>query len=202
MYTNGRFFGKIRSVIRSGECFMDRLIRGFAFDGQVRLVAISSANLVQKALDIHGLSPVATAALGRLLTGGAIMGAMLKNDDDKLTLILKGDGPLGNAVVCANKNAVVKGYVQNPIVDLPLTENGKLDVGNAVGKNGLLTVVKDIGLKQPEAGSIEITTKSASLSTSSIFSYTTYSNLDMVLAQLLILSPILRFLSAASISMS
>ncbi len=158
MYTNGRFFGKIRSVIRSGECFMDRLIRGFAFDGQVRLVAISSANLVQKALDIHGLSPVATAALGRLLTGGAIMGAMLKNDNDKLTLILKGDGPLGNAVVCANKNAVVKGYVQNPIVDLPLTKNGKLDVGNAVGKNGLLTVIKDIGLKQPEAGSIEITT--------------------------------------------
>lgn len=137
---------------------MDKLIKGFAFDGQVRLIGIDSTELVQHALNIHGLSPVAVAALGRLLTGGAIMGAMLKNDSDRLTLMVKGDGPLGNIVVCANSKAIVKGYVQNPVVDIPLNSKGNLDVGGAVGKNGLLTVVRDIGLKHPETGSVEITT--------------------------------------------
>lgn len=137
---------------------MDRLIKGFACDGQVRLIGVSSADLVQRALDIHGLSPVAVSALGRLLTGGAMMGAMLKNDSDRMTLMLKGDGPLGNIVVCSNSKAAVKGYVQNPIVDIPLNEKGNLDVGGAVGKNGLLTVIRDIGLKQPESGSVNITT--------------------------------------------
>lgn len=137
---------------------MDRLIKGFAFDGQVRLIGISCTDLVQRALDIHGLSPVAVGALGRLLTGGAIMGAMLKNQSDRLTLMLKGDGPLGNIIVCANNNAVVKGYVQNPFVDMPLNSKGKLDIGGAVGKDGLLTVIRDIGLKQPESGSVKITT--------------------------------------------
>lgn len=137
---------------------MDRLIKGFACDGQVRLIGVSSTDLVQKALDIHGLSPVAVSALGRLLTGGAMMGAMLKNNSDRLTLMLKGDGPLGNIVVCSNNSATVKGYVQNPVVDIPLNEKGSLDVGGAVGKNGLLTVVRDIGLKQPESGSVNITT--------------------------------------------
>lgn len=137
---------------------MDRLIKGFACDGQVRLIGVSTTELVQKALDIHGLSPVAVSALGRLLTGGAMMGAMLKNDNDRLTLMLKGDGPLGNIVVCSNSKSVVKGYVQNPIVDIPLNGKGNLDVGGAVGKSGLLTVVRDIGLKQPESGSVNITT--------------------------------------------
>jgi molecular chaperone Hsp33 len=140
------------------EVFMDRLIKGFACDGQVRLIGVSTTELVQKALDIHGLSPVAVSALGRLLTGGAMMGAMLKNDNDRLTLMLKGDGPLGNIVVCSNSKSVVKGYVQNPVVDIPLNGKGNLDVGGAVGKSGLLTVVRDIGLKQPESGSVNITT--------------------------------------------
>ncbi len=135
---------------------MDRLVKGFAFDGQVRLIGVVSTDLVQKALDIHKLSPVGTAALGRLLTAGAIMGSMMKNDDDRLTLIVKGNGPLGNIVVCADSKATVKGYVQNPMVDVPLMADGTLDIGTAVGREGLLTVVKDIGLKEPQTGSVEL----------------------------------------------
>jgi len=81
---------------------------------------------------------------------------MMKNDSDRLTLMVKGDGPLGNIVVCSDSRAIVKGYVQNPMVDVPLSSNGSLDVGTAVGKNGLLTVIKDIGLKEPQVGSVEL----------------------------------------------
>jgi len=137
---------------------MDKLVRGFAFDGQVRLIGVVSTDIVQKALDIHKLSPVATAALGKLLTGGAIMGSMMKNDTDKLTLMVKGDGPLGNIVVCGNSKGEVKGYVHNPLADVSLTENGRIDVGAGVGKNGLLSVIKDIGLKEPQTGSVKIST--------------------------------------------
>jgi len=135
---------------------MDRLVKGFAFEGQVRLIGIESTNLVQTALDTHGLSPVGVAALGRLLTAGAIMGSMMKNDKDRLTLMVKGDGPLGNIVVCADSKAIVKGYAQNPTADVPLSESGNLDVGTAVGRSGILTVVKDIGLKEPQSGSVEL----------------------------------------------
>lgn len=135
---------------------MDKLIKGFAFDGQVRLIGIVSTTLVQKALDIHKLSPVSTAALGRLLTGGAIMGSMMKDEEDRLTIIMNGNGPIGRMVVCANSKASVKGYVENPVADVPLSENGSLDVGSAVGTKGLLTVIKDIGLKEPQSGSVEI----------------------------------------------
>lgn len=135
---------------------MDRLVKGFAFDGQVRLIGIEATDLVQTALDIHKLSPVGTAALGKLLTAGAIMGSMMKNDKDRLTLMVKGDGPLGNIVVCADSKATVKGYVQNPMVDVPLSKSGTLDVGTAVGRNGLLTVIKDIGLREPQVGSVEL----------------------------------------------
>lgn len=134
---------------------MGRLIKGLAFDGQVRVVAVDSTDIVAKALKIHELSPTATGALGRFLTAGALMGAMLKNDTDKLTLMMKGDGPLGNMVVCSDKSATVKGYAQNPFVDIPLNSMGKLDVGGAVGQ-GMMTVIKDIGLKEPYSGSVEI----------------------------------------------
>jgi molecular chaperone Hsp33 len=139
-----------------GMTLMDRLIKALAFDGQVRLIAIDSKNIVNTALNLHGLSPTATGALGRFLTAGALMGSMLKNDIDKLTLIIKGNGPIGNMVVCSDKNAVVKGYVQNPSADLPLNSLGKLDIGGVVGKNGTLKVIKDIGLKEPYSGSVEI----------------------------------------------
>lgn len=134
---------------------MARLIKGLAFDGQVRVLAIDSTDIVAKALEIHGLSPTATGALGRFLTAGSLMGAMLKNDADKLTLLMKGDGPLGNMVVCADKTGTVKGYAQNPDVDIPLNKLGKLDVGGAVGQ-GMMTIIKDIGLKEPYSGSVEI----------------------------------------------
>lgn len=137
---------------------MDKLVRGFAFDGQVRLIGVVSTDIVQEALDIHKLSPVAVAALGKLLTAGAIMGSMMKNEKDKLTLMVKADGPLGNIVVCGNSKGEVKGYVHNPVADIPLTDNGRIDVGAGVGKNGLLSVIKDIGLKEPQTGSVEITT--------------------------------------------
>lgn len=135
---------------------MDRLVKGFAFDGQVRLIGVEARDLVQVALDTHKLSPVGTAALGKTLIAGAIMGSMMKNDDDRITIMVKGDGPLGNIVVCANSKATVKGYVQNPMVDVQLLENGNLDVGTAVGRKGILTVAKDIGLKEPQTGSIEL----------------------------------------------
>ena len=117
---------------------MDRLVKGFAFDGQVRLIGIEATNLVQVALDTHKLSPVGTAALGKLLMAGSIMGSMMKNDKDKLTLMVKGDGPIGNIVVCADSKGIVKGYAQNPMVDIPLTKDGNLDIGGAVGRSGLL----------------------------------------------------------------
>jgi len=135
---------------------MDRLIKAFAYDGQVRLIIATTKDIVSEALKIHELSPTATAALGRFLTAGALMGAMLKNDADKLTLIMKGDGPLGNMVVCSDKNAKVKGYAQNPFAEMPLNSLGKLDVGGIVGHNGMMTVIKDIGLKEPYSGGVEI----------------------------------------------
>lgn len=135
---------------------MNKLVKGFAFDGQVRLIGIVSTDIVQKALDIHKLSPVATAALGKLLTAGAVMGSMMKNDNDRLTLMVKGNGPIGNIIVCSDSKAQVKGYVYNPVVDVPLKKDGSLDVGGAVGNSGLLSVIKDIGLKEPQVGSVEI----------------------------------------------
>lgn len=139
-----------------GMTLMDKLIKALAYDGQVRLIAIDSKDIVNTALNVHSLSPTAAGALGRLLTAGALMGSMLKNDTDKLTLIIKGDGPIGNIVVCSSKNAIVKGYAQNPSIDLPLNSLGKLDIGGAVGRNGMLKVIKDIGLKEPYLGSVEI----------------------------------------------
>lgn len=135
---------------------MDRLIKALAYEGQVRLIAAITSDIVAEALKIHELSPTATGALGRFLTAGALMGSMLKNETDKLTVIMKGDGPLGNMVVCADKDAKVKGYAQNPWAEMPLNTLGKLDVGGAVGHNGMMTVIKDIGLKEPYSGSVQI----------------------------------------------
>lgn len=137
---------------------MDKVVKGFACEGQVRLIGAVTTDLVYHSLTIHRTSPVATAALGRLLTAGVLMGATLKNDTDRLTLMMKGNGPIGNMVVCANSKTIVKGYVENPFVDLPMNELGKLDVGSAVGKTGTLTVIKDMGLKEPYSGSIDIVT--------------------------------------------
>ncbi len=128
----------------------DYIVRATAAKNQVRAFAATTRNMVETARMHHNTSPVATAALGRLLTAGAMMGSMMKNDKDVLTLQIKGDGPIGGLTVTADSHANVKGYVENPDVILP-PKNGKLDVGGALGI-GLMNVIKDMGLKEPYVG--------------------------------------------------
>ncbi|WP_040953069.1 Hsp33 family molecular chaperone HslO [Gorillibacterium massiliense] len=132
----------------------DHLIRATALGGKVRAFAALTTGIVNELQRRHQASPVAIAALGRTVTAGAMMGAMLKGDE-RLTLQIKGDGPVGQIVVDANANGEVRGYVENPVVDLPLKPNGKLDVSAAVGE-GFLYVTKDLGLKEPYQGSTPI----------------------------------------------
>ena len=133
----------------------DYIVRGTAMGGFIRFFAANTKKLTGEAQKIHGTSPVATAALGRMLTAGSMMGTMLKNDNDIVTLNIRGDGPLGGIVVTADSSSRVKGYVHNPIVDIPLKRAGKLDVGRAVG-SGTLSVIKDLGLKEPVSGQIAL----------------------------------------------
>ena len=128
----------------------DYIVRATAANGQVRAFAAITRETVEEARQHHGTSPVATAALGRLLTAGTMMGSMMKNETDMLTLQVRGDGPIGGITVTADSKGEVKGYVENPDVMLP-PKNGKLDVGGAVGI-GLLQVIKDMGLKEPYSG--------------------------------------------------
>ena len=128
----------------------DYIVRATVGDGQIRAFAATTGNLVEEARKRHDTSPVATAALGRLLTAGAMMGGMMKNETDVLTLQIKGDGPLGGITVTADAKCDVKGYVDHPEAMMP-PKNGKLDVGGAVGI-GLLNVIKDMGLKEPYVG--------------------------------------------------
>ena len=128
----------------------DYIVRATAANGQVRAFAAITRETVEEGRQHHGTSPVATAALGRLLTAGTMMGSMMKNETDMLTLQVRGDGPIGGITVTADSKGDVKGYVENPDVMLP-PKNGKLDVGGAVGI-GLLQVIKDMGLKEPYSG--------------------------------------------------
>ena len=134
----------------------DYIVRSTAADSQVRAFAITAGELVEEARKRHNTSPVATAALGRLLAGGAMMGSMMKNDTDMLTVKVRGNGPLGGITVIADSKADVKGYVENPDVMLP-PKNGKLDVGGAVGI-GIMQVIKDMGLKEPYIGDTMLVT--------------------------------------------
>ncbi len=134
----------------------DILKRGTSVDGGIRIFAAVTTDLVNEAQKIHHTYPVATAALGRTLSAGVLMSAAgLKNDTDTLTIQVKGDGPLGNIVVCADNKQQVRGYVANPFVDRPLNSKGKLDVGGAVGQ-GYLNVIKDMGMKEPYIGQIPL----------------------------------------------
>ena len=135
----------------------DYIVRATAANASIRAFAAYTLDTVEEARRKHDLSPVACAALGRLITGGAIMGSMLKNDDDLLTLQIAGDGPIKNVVVTADSKGNVKGFVGEPKVMLPPSPAGKLDVGGSIG-NGVLTVIKDMGLKEPYAGQIELQT--------------------------------------------
>ena len=133
----------------------DRIIKMLAYNGRVSIVCANTTQLVENARKTHDLSPVATAAFGRTLTVTAMMAVNMKNENDKLTVQIKGNGPLGGMVITSNNFPKLKGYVQNPIVDLPL-KNGKLDVGSAVGKEGYLNAIKDIGLKEPYVGMVPL----------------------------------------------
>ena len=135
----------------------DYIVRAMAANQQIRAFAIYSKDMVEKARASHNTSPVATAALGRLLSAGAMMGVMMKGDKDVLTLQMKGTGPLRGNVVTADSKGNVKGYVDNPDVMLPPNAAGKLDVGGAIGV-GVLNVIKDMGLKEPYNGTCELKT--------------------------------------------
>ena len=124
----------------------DRLIDCLAYNGKVSIKCISSTNIVEEARKIHDLSPTVSAALGRLLSITSIMGYELKGEKDSVTNQIKGDGPIGTLTAVGESNGDVKGYVVNSKVDLPLnSENGKLNVGQAVGKHGMLYIIKDMG---------------------------------------------------------
>lgn len=129
----------------------DYIVRATAANNQIRAFAATTKNLVETARAAHNTSPVATAALGRLLTGGALMGVMMKNEKDILTIQIKCDGPIQGLTVTADVNGNVKGYVENPMVMLPPSKKGKLDVASALGL-GVLNVIKDMGLKEPYVG--------------------------------------------------
>lgn len=138
-----------------GEHQKDVLVRGTAWGGQIRLFAARTTLLVEELRRRHDTYPTATAALGRTLTAGAMMGAMLKGQE-KLTIQVKGDGPIGQIVVDANADGEVRGYVDQPHVHLPSNEYGKLDVAGAVGRSGHIHIVKDLGMKEPYRGSVPI----------------------------------------------
>ena len=132
----------------------DEIVRAMTGDGLVKAVAVTGRDLVERARNIHTLLPMATAALGRTLLGASMMGDMLKEEKGSLTLQIKGGGPLGTILAVSDCEGNVRGYVQNPQVELMEKYQGKLDVGAAVGLDGTLTVIKDIGLKEPYVGSI------------------------------------------------
>ena len=134
---------------------MDYMVRAAAAGDTVRVFAATTKDIAEKARSIHNTSPVATAALGRLLTAGAMMGPMMKGDNDIMTMIIKGDGPLGGITVTADSKGSVKGYVDEPNVLIHAKSNGKLDVSGAIG-DGYLTVIKDLGLKEPYSGRVKL----------------------------------------------
>ena len=135
----------------------DYIVRGTAADNQIRVFAATTRNMVEHARQIHNTSPVATAALGRLMTAGAMMGSMMKGEKDILTLQIKASGPINGITVTADSKADVKGYVGNPDVIIPANDKGKLDVAGAVGI-GILNVIKDIGMKEPYVGQTALQT--------------------------------------------
>lgn len=134
----------------------DCIVRAMSKDGFVKASAVYTRALTERARTIHGLSPVATAALGRALAGASMMGNALKGQGESVTLQLKGGGPLGTVLAVSDASGNVRGYVGNPAVELPLRTDGKLDVGGAVGQDGTLTVIKDLGLKEPYVGTIDL----------------------------------------------
>ena len=135
---------------------MDQIVRVIAKDAPVKAMAISARDTVERARAIHDCWPVAAAALGRLLMAASMMGAVMKTEEGAVTLRVKGGGPLGSLTAVSDSRGNVRGYVQNPAVDVPRKAKGKLDVGAAVGADGDLTVIRDLGLKEPYIGSVQL----------------------------------------------
>ncbi len=150
---------------------MDYAVRAMNKTGHVRAIASVTTGLVGEAAILHRCSPTAAAALGRSLTAATITGLMLKNDSDRLTLQVTGGGPIGRIVVVANARGEVKGYVDNPQADLPLSPAGKLDVGGVVGKKGQLTIIKDLGLKEPYIGKVDLVSGEIAEDMAAYFTY-------------------------------
>ena len=137
---------------------MDQIVRAVSADGFVKISAITARDMVERARVIHDLSPTACAALGRTLCGASMLGELMKEDDASLTIRVNGGGPAGSVIAVSDSSGCVRGYVQNPQADLPTRADGKLDVGGLVGRDGMLTVSRDIGLKEPYVGSVELVT--------------------------------------------
>ena len=137
---------------------MSRLIRAISENGGVLFCAVDSTDIVREAERIHKTSAVTSAALGRLLTAASMMGVMLKSEKDSLTLRIKGGGPSGTVLAVSDGAGNVRGYVEQPVVELPPRADGKLDVGGAVGRDGTLSVVKDLGMKEPYVGQTQLVT--------------------------------------------
>lgn len=135
---------------------MDRIIRATAGDGNIKMAVITAKDTVQRSVDIHHCSPTASAALGRTLCAASIMGEMMKEENATLTIRINGGGPIGSIVAVSDSSGNVRGYVENPFIDTPLRSDGKLNVGAAVGRDGMLTVSRDIGLREPYIGSTEL----------------------------------------------
>ncbi len=135
---------------------MGMLVRYITEDGSAYVIAADSTDMVAEMERIHKTSAVVSAALGRLLTAASMMGAMLKGDNDSITLRFNGDGPTGSLIAVSDSGGNARGYVQNPIVEMPLNDKGKLDVKGAVGSSGYLYVLKDLGLNEPFTGATEI----------------------------------------------
>ena len=134
----------------------DCLVRAISADGTVKATAVYTRNLTERARTIHNTTPLATAALGRALAGVSMMGNALKGDGASVTMQIKGGGPLGTILTISDSEGNVRGYVQNGDVDLPLREDGKLDVGSGVGFDGTLTVIKDLHMREPYVGAVNL----------------------------------------------
>ncbi|MBR6668046.1 MAG: Hsp33 family molecular chaperone HslO [Clostridia bacterium] len=133
----------------------DEILRGTLMDGQVRIMMCETTAMAQRAADIHHATPVCTAAMGRLMTATSMLGVMMKGDNESVTVNIKGGGPMGTVVAVAN-HGDIKVCADDPLVELPLREDGKLNVGAAIGKDGYMTVIKDLGLREPYIGQIEL----------------------------------------------
>ena len=135
---------------------MGKLVRCISSDGTLTVMAADTTDIVNTAQEIHKTSAVVSAALGRLLTAACLMGSALKGKDDSVTLRINGGGPAGTILAVSDSSGNVRGYAVNPVVEIPLNDKGKLDVAGAVGTDGALTVIKDLGLKDPYVGQIPI----------------------------------------------